>query len=291
MFYVTLPIVVLQASGTKNDVFLGYLIATLAYFVVKAAKTDLDFSDWFGAAISVGLGLLTKGSYAFYALPLLAWLLVVVIKKTGVKQAILFALLGLLVVSGLNAGYWVRNLQTFGSPLATDESAYLRNGRYGLDVFASNLSKNFVLELVGLPYVEDYAQAGLEKLHNYMQMEMFEQTITHGPTTFYNVPTREEVASNPLQFLTTGFVFLVLLMMLIFRKDKTELMPALIIGLSAMIGVMAFSAIFRWQVWGSRYFVPYFVLFAPVVGFLFSKRSWGWMGWLVVCGALWHLVD
>ena len=285
LFYVTLPIVVLQASGTKNDVFLGYLIATLAYFVVKAAKTDLDFSDWFGAAISVGLGLLTKGSYAFYALPLLAWLLVVVIKKAGVKQAILFALLGLLVVSGLNAGYWIRNLQTFGSPLATDESAYLRNGRYGLDVFASNLSKNFVLELVGLPYVENYAQAGVEKLHNYMQMEMFEQTITLGPPTFYNVPTREEVASNPLQFLTTGFVFLVLLMLLIFKKDKNELIPALIIGLSAMIGVMAFSAIFRWQVWGSRYFVPYFVLFAPVVGFLFSKRSWGWMGWLV-CAAL-----
>ena len=105
-----------RLPAQKNDVFLGYLIATLAYFVVKAAKTDLDFSDWFGAAISVGLGLLTKGSYAFYALPLLAWLLVVVIKKAGVKQAILFALLGLLVVSGLNAGYWIRNLQTFGSP-------------------------------------------------------------------------------------------------------------------------------------------------------------------------------
>ncbi|MBG0787464.1 MAG: glycosyltransferase family 39 protein [Anaerolineaceae bacterium] len=91
LFYVTLPIVVLQASGTKNDVFLGYLLATLCYFVVKASKTGLDRSDWFGASISVGLGLLTKGSYAFYALPLLAWLLVVVIKKAGVKQAVQFA--------------------------------------------------------------------------------------------------------------------------------------------------------------------------------------------------------
>lgn len=290
LFYVTLPIVVLQASGSKNDVFLGYLIATLAYFVVKAARTELDLSDWFGAAISVGLGLLTKGSYAFYALPLLAWLLVVVIKKSGVKRAILVALLGLLVVSGLNAGYWVRNIRTFGSPLATEDSEYLRNGRYGLDVFVSNLSKNIVLQVVSLRYVDNYALVGLEKLHNYLQMEMFEQTITLGPPTFYDVPTREEVASNPLQFLTTGLVFLVLLIMLIFKKDKTGLMSALILGISAMIGVMAFSAIFRWQVWGSRYFVPYFVLFAPVVGYLFGERSWDWMGWLLCAGfVIWSI--
>jgi len=59
----------------------------------------------------------------------------------------------------------------------------------------------------------------------------------------------------------------------------------LILSLCAIFGMVAFSAIFRWQVWGSRYFVPYFVLFAPVVGVVFGKRLPGWMAWFL-CAAL-----
>lgn len=281
LFFVTMPSVILQTSGTKNDVFLGYLFATLAYFVVKAAKKDLDFSDKVGAAISVGLGLLTKGSFAFYGLPLLAWLLVVVIKKAGIKRALMFALLGLVVVSGLNAGYWIRNATTFGNPLGTDSANYLMNGRFGADVLVSNLSKNIALQLINLPVVSHYIQIGLEKLHNYMGMELFEQAITHGPTTFYYVANREEVAGNPLQFIATGIVFLGLLLLLVIKKDKSGLDSPILLGLIAILGAMAFSAVFRWQVWGSRYFIPYFVLFAPAVGYFFDQRSVGWLGWLL----------
>ncbi|MBG0787463.1 MAG: hypothetical protein H0S79_20420 [Anaerolineaceae bacterium] len=146
----------------------------------------------------------------------------------------------------------------------------------------SNFSKNIALQLVNMPYVNTYQQIGLEKLHNIMGMEMYEQTITLGPPTLYDVPTREEVAGNPLQFLTTILVLLVLLIYILFKKDKSGLISPLILAFSAMIGVVVFSAIFRWQVWGSRYFIPYFVFFAPVVGYLFSKRLWDTLAWLFV---------
>lgn len=286
LFYVTLPIVVLQTSGTKNDVFLGYLFAALCYFVVKAVKTDLKLSDWFGTAIAVGLGLLTKGSFAFFTLPMLAWLLVMVIKKAGVKRAVLFILLGLLVVSGLNAGYWARNILTFGNPLGTGSANYLMNSRFGLDVLVSNLSKNIALQLISVGYVNNFVNDALLRLHNMMGMNMFDPAITLGPGEFFYVPTREEVASNPLHFAATIFIIFILLIFMFRKKDKSEVVSPLILSLCAIIGMVLFSAIFRWQVWGSRYFVPYFVLFAPVVGYIFGRRLPNWMVGLLCVGLI-----
>jgi len=285
LFYVTLPIIVLQTSSAKNDVFLGYFFAALSYFVVKAVKKDLTLSDWFGAAITVGLGLLTKGSFAFFALPLLVWLLVLMIRKAGLKRTILFALLGLLVISGLNAGYWTRNMLTFNNPLGTASANYLMNGRFGLKVLVSNLSRNIALQLTSFGFVNSFVQDVLVRLHDFMGMELFDPTITHGPTEFYVVPTREEVASNPLQFIVAGLVFIWLLIVLISRKDKSEVISPLIASLIALVGIMFFSAVFRWQVWGSRYFIPYYVFFAPVVGYVFEKRLPSWMAWLL-CAVL-----
>ena len=286
LFYVTLPIVVLQTSGAKNDVLLGYFFAALGYFVIKAVKQDLKLSDWFGAAIAVGLGLLTKGNFAFFALPLLGWLLVLVIRKAGVKRAILFILLGLLVVSSLNAGYWARNMQTFGNPLGTGSANYLMNGRFGLDVLVSNLSRNIALQLTSFGFVNTAVQNALLRLHQFLGLELFDPTITHGPNEFYVVPTREEVAGNPLHFAVTGLAFLVLLIIAFGRKDKTEVVPPLVLSLLAIVGIMIFSAVFRWQVWGSRYFVPYFVFFAPAVGVVFEKRLPGWTAWLLCVGLI-----
>ena len=56
LFTVTLPLVVLQTASAKNDVFLGFLVAALAYFVVKATKRKLSFLDWIGAGNGGWLG-------------------------------------------------------------------------------------------------------------------------------------------------------------------------------------------------------------------------------------------
>ena len=281
LFVITLPIIVLQTASAKNDVFLGYLIAALTYFVVKAAKRQLGFLDWVGAAITVGLGILTKGNYAFYALPLLIWLLVSVIKKTGVKSAFKFALLGLLIVVILNSAFWTRNIQVFGGPMGNEASDIFMNNRYGVDVTISNLSRNIVVQMISVGFVNDFLISGIKELHNIMGLELFDQRITLGPNEFYVVPTREEVVGNPIHFTLTVFVVAVLVISLLLKKDRKGDGAALLLGALAFGGMVIFSSIFRWQVWGTRYFIPYYIIFAPAVGYAFSKRPKSWMIWLM----------
>jgi hypothetical protein len=286
LFTITLPIIVLQTASAKNDVFLGFLVATLAYFVVKAAKRELSFLDWLGAAIAVGLGILTKGNYVFYALPLLIWLLVSVIKKGGLKRAVQFAVLGLVIVTILNGAFWIRNTQVFGSPMGNESSDLFMNKRFGLDVVVSNLSRNIVVQMVSGGFVNDILFSGVQGLHNVMGMELFDQETTLGPAEFYSVPTREEVVGNPIHFALTVFVVLGLVISLVRKKDRKADGAVLLLGALGFGGMLIFSSVFRWQVWGNRYFIPYYVIFAPTVGYVLSKRLGKWMVWLVSVGLI-----
>ena len=281
LFVATLPVIVLQTAGAKNDVFLGYMIAVLMYFVVKAAKRKLSFLDWVGTAIVVGLGLLTKGHYAFYALPLLAWLLISILKRGGVKTAVKFVLLGLLVITLLNAAFWARNIQVFDGPFGNESSELFMNGRFGVDVTVSNLSRHIVMQLLTGGFVNNLLVSGVQGLHRWMGVDLFDQRSTLGPSEFSFVPTREEVAPNPVHFALTVFVLLVLLISFLRKKDRKGDGAALLLGLLGVSGLVIFSSVFRWQVWGSRFLIPYYIIFAPAVGYAISKRLGSGTVWAV----------
>lgn len=281
LFTVTLPVAVLQASGAKNDIVLAFFFAALVYFITKIIRRPLWVWDEISMGIAVGLGLLTKGNFPFFILPLLIWLLVVVLKKFGWKKTFAFVGIGMMIVAGLNAGHWTRNTNAFGGPFNTAGANFTLNQRFGLDVVVSNLSRNIVSQLISTGFVNNVLLDGLERLHAWMGIPLFEQAITHGPTEFYDVPTREEVAGNPLHFLITCFAALALLVGLFRKKERSVLWNPIILAFAAFAGMVIFSGIFRWQVWGSRYFIPYYVMFAPVVGFVFSRRLPNWIGWLL----------
>jgi 4-amino-4-deoxy-L-arabinose transferase-like glycosyltransferase len=290
IFVMTLPVVVLQASGAKNDLVLAFFFASLVYFMTKAVRVSLTIWDKIGMGIAVALGLLTKGNFPFFILPLLIWLLIVLLRKIGWKKTLLFACIGVLVVAGLDAGHWVRNTLTFGGPFNSAGANFTLNQRFGLDVLISNFSRNIVSQMISTSFINNTLINGLQKLHTWLGIPLFDQMITHGPTEFYDVPTREEVASNPFQFLTTCFVLLVLLIGLLRKKGRSKLWNPLLLAVVSISGMLLFSAAFRWQVWGSRYFIPYYVLFAPVVGYTFSKRLPNWMTWgLVLVLLVWSI--
>jgi len=279
LFVLTLPIIVLQASGSKNDIILAFFFAALAYYVIKAANQTLSTKEFILPGLAVGLGLLTKGNFPFFVLPLLAWLLVIMIKKAGWQRILLFILIGLVSVMAMNAGHWIRNTLTFGGPLNVGGANFTLNTRFGLDVVVSNLSRNIALQMMSIAPLDKLITDILARLHALLGISLFDQTITHGPPEFYSVPNREEVASNPIHFGVTVLVFIYLLLRLIVRKEKNW--QPLMLGLTGMLGMVIFSAAFRWQTWGSRYFIPYYILFAPVVGFAIGEKLPRWTSWVL----------
>jgi len=282
LFVLSLPIIVLQASGAKNDIVLAFFFASLAFYVVKATDHLLTFLDWVCAGIAVGLGVLTKGNFPFFALPLLIWLFIVMLKKVGWKKTLVFAALGILVVTAINGGHWVRNTQTFGGPFNTGEANALLNTRFGVDVVVSNFSRNVAVQIISVGYINRFVQSILSQIHEWMGIPLFDPSITHGPPEFYYVPTREEVASNPFHFGVSGLVFLLAFITAIKKSDENRAWLPCLLAITAIAGMIIFSGVFRWQVWGTRYFIPYYVLFAPVVGFSFDKHLPSWASWLMV---------
>jgi 4-amino-4-deoxy-L-arabinose transferase-like glycosyltransferase len=282
LFVLTLPIIVLQASGAKNDIILAFLFAALAYYVIKAANQELRTFDFLLAGITVGLGLLTKGNFPFFALPLLAWLLFLAIKKIPWQKIFLFILIGLVAVAALNAGHWIRNTQTFGGPFNVGDANFTLNARFGLDVVISNYARNAARQMMSVAPLDNIIINMLTHLHAILGVPLFDQTITHGPTHFYSALNREEVASNPLHFGITIFVFIFLLVrVLLGKKREAETWQPIFLGLSAIAGMIIFSAVFRWQTWGGRYFIPYYILFAPVVGVVIGEKFPRWTVWVV----------
>ena len=115
-FAASIPLAVLEASNTKNDVVTSLWVVCLAYYAVLSARRRLAMPEVAMAGAVLGLGLLTKGTFQPAAFPFLCWLAINLLRKSGWRNG----LAGLAVIGGLsillNLGYWARNVQSFGTP-------------------------------------------------------------------------------------------------------------------------------------------------------------------------------
>jgi 4-amino-4-deoxy-L-arabinose transferase-like glycosyltransferase len=70
---VTIPMVILQASSTQNDIVISFFVLSAYYFSLKAVKAP-SLQNYFLAGLTLGLGLLTKGTgYLYFAPVMLYW--------------------------------------------------------------------------------------------------------------------------------------------------------------------------------------------------------------------------
>jgi hypothetical protein len=281
-FVLSLPIIVLQASGGKNDIVLGFFFAALATFVVESNAKKLDLLSRIGCGLSVGLGVLTKGTFPFFALIFLVWLFVNMLRHSGWVQTLGFIGLGLVIVLALNGGHWVRNTLTFGNPLYTGYEDSLINARFGLRVTVSNLTRHMAVQLNGkYGLVNETVEKIVSQIHDWMDLPLFDPGLTHGPGEFYYVPTREEVAGNPFHFALTILSFFLLLVSLFWVEDRKQKNWTAILSLASFASVILFSMVFRWQAWSTRFFIPYYIAFAPVIGFVFGRKLPSPAAWLL----------
>ena len=66
IFILTMPIVVLQASGAKNDLVLAFIFSAVAYYIIKATHAHLGIWDKISLSIAVGLGLLNQREFSIF---------------------------------------------------------------------------------------------------------------------------------------------------------------------------------------------------------------------------------
>ena len=265
----TLPMGILQASSTQNDLVVSVFLMSFALFMLRL-RQGLNTENLLFAAISLGLALLTKGTaYIFGAalgISLALPLLLDQRQKTSefIKVGAALAMT-VMIALALNTGHFWRNHQLYGHPLSTQGDDY-RNQDMSLSTLESNLLRNVALHL-GTPY-EQVNSYQIRFIHDFLGSGLNDPQTTWTGTTF-SIPNsrHEDTAGNLIHMLIAMFGTVILFISWIRGRNKELTWYAV----SILLGAVIYCWILKWQPWNSRLHTPLFVLAAPLLAFTITS--------------------
>ena len=144
----SIPMGVLQSTSTQNDYAAALWAIALAYLVLLGMIRKSPSIEVAALACSVGLGMLTKGTFFAYAAPLLVWQFLPKLRRSQFKSLLLHGTAIAAAAVVLNLGFWSRNVVTYGGPYGPSEAVRLSLGR------VQSLIPGFVLPTLSAPQEE-----------------------------------------------------------------------------------------------------------------------------------------
>ncbi len=265
-FAFSVPMGVLQATSTQNDYVVALWLVCTTWLVIEATRDPFNRLNSILLGLGVGLGMLTKGTFYPFVVPLGIWFLVAAVIwirhahlpfVTWMRRFLLTLLIVILCIVFLNFGYWFRNILTFNGPLGPAE--FIKNmtaGQFGIGPLVTGLIKNTMLNFVTPSNqinaaVVKFLQAKLLPLDPGMQ--------SFNMLTGWN---HEDLAGNPLHLI----LVLVAAVILVLKRKKVSTR-----SIWAYLGVLAgmyimLAAVVHFDIYGVRYQLPLFILGASFFG-------------------------
>jgi hypothetical protein len=273
----TIPMGILQASGTQNDYVGSFWLVCFVYFARAFARHQDSVSDvaaawWVGAGL--GLAILSKATGYIVAVPFLMWLTLDGAWYRGKQlwRAITIIALAVLI---LNAGYYWRNIQVYGSPLGPgrEGAAVFANETFGPSAFVSNVVRNIALH-IGTPdeRVNGALERGIGWLHGRLGADVNDARTTYRDTAFHVVRpgAHEDITGN---FMHSALIATSCAMLLTIRALRRR--PDLLVYAGALIAAsLLFAVYLKWQPWHSRLHLPLFVLWSPFIAVIWGRYRW-----------------
>lgn len=296
IFVLTMPMAILQATSTQNDFVASFWLAALAYLTVRAWKGHFQPNESLAVAGVLGLGTLTKGTFPFFALPFAIWLLVAVWRHLGWRKAMITTALICILGIGLNLGFWWRNYQTFGSPTGPKWWVAMKTlDEYTPGAILANVARNISSQL-GTPF--EPVNTAMEKTVITLCQQLGQSNCVHlrdHDDFTYRIPllsNHEDTAGNLLH----GMLILISSCILIAIKNNPQRKTINLFMAALLTGYVLFSSVTLWELYGSRFQMPFFVAFAPlfglVVDFLGHRRlAYGIGVFLLISALPWVLFN
>jgi len=264
LLVVTVPAGALQALTTYTDLVVsGWLLGAITLGLALVCDPGNRVYAW-GMGGAVALGLLSKVTMFFYALPFLALLAVVlVIRPNGRRQLPHLALALIVSSSALNLPHWARNYAVFGSPLGSDYMFRLqRNAHLSWNVTASNAIRNGVLHTAtGIEPLTWAINRGSLFLHSLTGRDLEDPETTFGSVKFYpaaGFPIADNRTGNPYHL---ALILAALGTLLVKRRSGRWKLLLYVAAVAA--GSLAFCVYLRWQPWHTRLHLPWFFVLLP----------------------------
>jgi hypothetical protein len=271
LFAATLPMAIVQASSTMTDIVLAVWLMGAAAEVLASSKSSGGASaSYLLIAVGAGLAIVTKPTAFAYLMPFGIWAIALLARERPISRLAALAISGGFLILSINAGYFSRNIRLYGNPIApTNRISELGNTWLGGRGFVSNLLRNITYQLsTPSPYINKAIALSVIEAHRWMGLDASDPRTTAVGNYKISLPTTsEDLAQNPLQMLMilAGGVYLVL-------RHRSFISDLKLFALAEGGGFMLFSLIYKWQVFGSRYLLPFFILAAPVIGALVGHK-------------------
>jgi hypothetical protein len=275
VFAASLPMGIVQASSTMTDYVAGFWLVCLAVEFL-ALWNGREQSHWvvLFMSASAGLAAATKPTAFALMLPFALAAPVVLFRQVKFSRLVLLAVLAIGMFASINSGYLSRNIRTYGVPFDPGNTASFRNGMMNAGGLASNMMRNAVIQMhTPWPELNYQITRLIIGVHFKLGLDVNDpRTTAQGEFNIGNLTTNEDVTFNPLHSLLIGIVFLSSL--ILFRRTSRKLIvyQALVI-----LGFVMFSFIFKWQIFGSRLLLPFFLLYAPSIGVFASIFLPAWL--------------
>lgn len=277
LLLVTVPSIILQASGSTNNIVDGYFIMAATYYALRISK-DRQWRYFVFLGLAFGLGMLTKGTAYIYIGAIATVLGIVLLYRlikakeyTLISKSLLAGFLVLLI----NLAFYQRNYALTGNVLGLDkiESAKYTNVHVSAGLLFSNVIKNAALHLGPYP-VNKMSERAIHKLHETGGMNVNEtgSNFDDFPFAIPDSPNFEDCAPNPLHFL---LMLIATLIVLGNGVRHWSWRNKIILYLAFMaLQVLFFCGWLKWQPWHTRNHVPLFMLSVPVICYVAYTRKW-----------------
>ncbi|MBB5057766.1 4-amino-4-deoxy-L-arabinose transferase-like glycosyltransferase [Granulicella aggregans] len=283
LFVLTIPELLLESSGSMTTGVVTFFTVTACCFLLRAGA-EPNLLDLVTAALACGLSCLTKG-ITFVYLPILL-IGCIAFRPSPVRMWALKRLpLFIALLLAINAGQFVRAYQITGTPFDApfpDGGPRLAfgNGHIIPASIAANTLRQITLQM-GTPSAKlnTVVESAARKTIRILGQNPDDPSALWSNLPYeVDRPSRLETqAGNPVHFAIILACFAALIFLRLNVKDQR----ARYYTLSIIIAFIAYSAVIRWQPWGSRFHMPLFAMAAVLVGCVAERllpRPWQVLG-------------
>jgi hypothetical protein len=269
IFVLTLPMGIAQASSTMTDYVVALWMVVVSSEMVWLMRRHSIVTSVIFLGLAAGLAIATKPTSFAYLLPFAVGAIVVLARRSRLPLFLVSCLIATAVVIALNAGYFSRNMTLYGNPLgsASRISAH-ENEILDWRVVVSNMLRNASLHAsTPNPYVNKGIAVVIVKIHQWIGLDPTDpRTSAHLIFRVGSPSLNEAKAGNFAQ----AVLILVASALAVWKRKSFD---PILLGLGAIVVAtfIVLSVAFKYTVFGSRYQLPFFVLCAPLVAYVFSR--------------------
>lgn len=253
VFIATLPMGILQASSTQNDLVIAFWVLCIAFQYLAWRKSP-SWSNALLFGLMVGLAILTKGTGYIYALPFVsAFAFRSCIKPRALlPKAMISGLFAILIFSPYMYFLYVSTGEIFGK---TGKMTMVRQPGVGtlLTIASGNILSNNIIRVNNAAKLQ-------QRFSKAMGNPESNADITHFglPFSFFHLGYHEDYAQN---FIHMPLMLLAVAVVLLLGGNDVRRYCCLWVA-----AVAIFCLLIRWQPWITRLQISMFVLAAPIFG-------------------------